>query len=426
MAPTQTEDAISPSREALMTKSGLNRGLTLVTLGLFITTLAQPNMIGQLPFRLLFKNQLHMSATQQATFLMISTGAWYFKPIAGLICDSFPLFGTRRRSYMIIMGLLAGMCWLLYSIAHTYAQFMAITLLLNTAMVFASTVIGGLLVEVGQVGGMTGRISSIRYAVDNIIFIITGPLGGFLATLTFVYTASIGAALLWALVPITYFLLHEPRDTHPDLQVWQRAGAQLKVILRSGTMWSAAGLMFLVFVAPGFGIPLNYYQLDVLHFSPEFIGVLQMLGGVGGILSAALYAWLCKRYPLRQLLYAGIFLNALSSILYLGYHSAHAAMVIDCSNGFLAILGILPLFDLAARATPKGSESFGYALIMSVYNIAVFAVSYPLGSWLYDRWNHDFMKLVWLNTLTSLIALVLVPFLPRAIIASSEGESATP
>ncbi len=405
-----------------VSRSDLNRSLWMVALGLFITTLGQPSVIGGLPFRILFKEKLHMSAGQQAVFLMISTGAWYFKPLAGLLCDSFPLFGTRRRSYMILSGLLAGTCWLLFCGARTYGQFLVLTLILNSVMVIASTVVGGILVEAGQTGGMTGRLSSVRYAIENIITIITGPLGGLLATLTFIWTGSIGAALLWALVPVTILLLREPKTARRDTTVWTNAAAQLRIIVRSGTMWSTAGLMFLVFIAPSFGIPLNYYQLDALHFSPQFIGFLQMLGGIGGVLAAGLYALICRKMRLLPLLYGGIFLNAGSSLLYLGYHNAHAAMLIDFSNGFLAYLGILPLFDLAARATPRGSESFGYALIMSVYNIAVFAVSQPIGSRLYDYWHQDLMKLVWLSTGTSLLALVLVPFLPRILTSTSESE----
>jgi hypothetical protein len=104
-------------------------------------------------------------------------------------------------------------------------------------------------------------------------------------------------------------------------------------------------------------------------------------------------------------------------------------MVIDTSNGFLGVLGILPLFDLAARATPRGSESFGYALLMSVYNIAVFAISNPIGSWLYELpsagWHHNLTRLIWLNTGTSLIALVLVPFLPQVLLTHREGQASS-
>ena len=64
---------------------------------------------------------------------------------------------------------------------------------------------------------------------------------------------------------------------------------------------------------------------------------------------------------------------------------------------------------------------------MSVYNIAVFAVSNPLGSWLYELklplWHHNLTSLVWLNTATSLIALLLIPFLPRVLLNRREGET---
>jgi len=54
---------------------------------------------------------------------------------------------------------------------------------------------------------------------------------------------------------------------------------------------------------------------------------------------------------------------------------------------------------------------FDYALLMSVYNIAVFAISMPIGSHLYELphsiWYHSLSRLIWLNTGTSLFAFVL-------------------
>jgi predicted MFS family arabinose efflux permease len=293
-------------------------------------------------------------------------------------------------------------------------------------MVITSTVIGGLLVEAGQEGGATGRMASLRYAMDGVIGVITGPLGGWLAARAFGLTAGIGACLLFSMVPITLIFLKEPPVAKRNMQVWRNAAWQLWDILHSGTMWAAAVLLFFVFIAPGFGTALTYYQTDVLHFKPEFIGILQALGGIGGLLATGLYAIYCRKLTLKPLLLMGILLNALSSLLYLAYHSSSQAIFIDFSNGFLGVLGVLPLFDLAARATPKGSESFGYALLMSVYNLAIFAVSNPLGSRLYELadpfWHHNLMRLVWLNTGTSLIALVLVPFLPRVLLSKREGE----
>jgi len=400
----------------------------LISAGLFITSLGQPGVIGQLPFRFLFKNQFHFNAAQQANFFAIATFAWYLKPLAGLLCDSFPLFGTRRRSYLVLAGVVAGLAWSLFAIApRSYSTFFWLMVVLNGAMVIASTSIGGLLVEAGQEGSATGRLASVRYAIDGVINVIAGPVGGWLAARAFGLTAGLGAMLLFLLVPVTLVFVKEPRLARRNLAVWSGAALQFRLILRSKTMWAAAALLFFVFMAPGFGIAMNYYQQDVLQFSTELIGRLQALAGIGGILATALYAYFCRKLSLKPLLWGGILLNAISSLLYLWYRSPQSAMIIDAANGFLAILGILPLFDLAARATPKGSESFGYALLMSVYNIAVFAISNPVGSWLYEHpglgWHHNLTRLIWLNAGTSLVALVLLPLLPRILLSQREGES---
>ncbi len=400
----------------------------LVSAGLFLTTLGQTGVIGGLPFRFLLKNELHLDAARQANFFAIATFAWYFKPLAGMLCDSFPLFGTRRRSYLVVSSALAGACWALFAFApRSYWPFFGLMVAINAAMVIASTTIGGVLVEVGQAGGATGRLASVRYGIDGVISIIAGPLGGWLAARAFGWTAGLGALLLLSMVPVTLLWVKEAPTARTNLEIWASAATQLRLIVGSKTMWAAAGLLMLVFMAPGFGIALNYYQQDVLGFSTEFIGRLQALSGIGGILATLLYAYFCRRFSLKPLLLLGVLLNAVSSALYLWYRTPTQAMVIDFTNGFLAVLGILPLFDLAARATPKGSESFGYALLMSVYNIAVFAISNPIGSWLYElpssAWHHNLTRLIWLNTGTSLIALVLVPFLPRVLVSRREGEA---
>jgi hypothetical protein len=427
-----TANPKSPTADAgaaplVRTPADLRRMFFLISAGLFITSLGQPGVIGQLPFRFLFKNQFHLNAAEQANFFAVATFAWYLKPIAGLLCDSFPLFGSRRRSYLILASVLAGLTWSLFAIApRSYATFFWLMVSLNAAMVVASTSIGGLLVEAGQEGHATGRLASLRYAIDGVIYVVAGPLGGWLAARAFGWTAGLGAMLLFLLVPVTIVLVKEPRLARRNLAVWAAAAAQFRLILRSKTMWTAAALLLFVYMAPGLGIAMNYYQEDVLRFNTTFIGRLQALSGMGSIVATGLYAYFCRRLLLKHLLWGGILLNAISSLPYLWYRSPQSAMIIDTTSGFLATLGLLPLFDLAARATPKGSESFGYSLLLSVFNIAVFAISYPVGSWLYELpgvgWHHKIDRLIWLNAGTSLLALVLVPLLPRILLTQRDGE----
>lgn len=46
---------------------------------------------------------------QVAVLTGVATIPWMIKPLYGFISDSIPLFGYRRRSYLVACGLL-GMC----------------------------------------------------------------------------------------------------------------------------------------------------------------------------------------------------------------------------------------------------------------------------------------------------------------------------
>ena len=85
------------------------------------------------------------------------------------------------------------------------------------------------------------------------------------------------------------------------------------------------------------------------------------------------------------------------------------------------MLGQLPLFDLAARAAPRGSAALAYALMMSAWNLAV-AASDIFGSWLFHRYGLTFIHLVWLNAGATAATLILVPLLPRRLVAECDAR----
>jgi hypothetical protein len=45
-----------------------------------------------------------LTAGQLAAFTWITTIPWFIKPVYGLLSDFVPLFGSRRRSYFLIMS----------------------------------------------------------------------------------------------------------------------------------------------------------------------------------------------------------------------------------------------------------------------------------------------------------------------------------
>ena len=405
-------------------KSARYRNLAMIMgLGMFASTFAQSQVLGMYPFRFLLKDQLHEGPLRVSLFMQIACMPWNLKIIAGIICDGLPFFGSRRRYYLLLSTLLSGLLWLAIAFVPTrFAPLVLMSTLMNIALVFVSTVSGGLLVEGGQTFRATGRLSAWRVIAMNIAQFGV-PLGAFIATQSLLITAIAAALPLFAVCVLSFFHYREERVERVDPRIWFGIREQLNVSVRSRALWAAAGLLFLVQFAPGFSTPLLFYQTDTLGFSDKMIGVLGTVDAVVGILGAFLYSYFCRRYSLRPLLYGSILFTGLISLLYLGYNDFKSALLIEAVYFFAYALVQMPLYDLAVRATPKGSEALGYSIIISVWNWGL-AFSDIIGAALYEKWHITFKQLVWLNAATTLIVLVAVPFLPKLLVDRREEETA--
>ena len=406
----------------------LRRYMTLVGWGLLVTTLGQMQSLGDKPIRFLLKDQLGLSATEMALWMWMALLPWSLKPLAGLLSDALPLFGSRRKNYLILSSLLAGLLWFgLGLVPRTFYPLLVTAFGLNVMAVIASVVTGGLLVEGAQTHSATGRLSSLRLVVINVTIIISGPVSGFLASRWFGWTTITSGILFLSMAPVAWFLLREPplttRFDKPG-DALRAVGRQVNLLLpwNCKTLWIVGGLFFLIQVAPGLYTPLFYYQTNTLHFTPQFIGNLCVINGGMGLLGSFIYPFFCRRFRLRALLALAIVCTVASNITYLGYVSRNTAMIIEGASGLGLTLAQLPLFDLAARATPKGSEALAYSLMIACWNWGL-SLSDVLGSWLYDKFDQTFMNLVWVNAGTTALVLVVVPFLPGYLVDRREGDT---
>ncbi|PYO11264.1 MAG: hypothetical protein DMD75_11330 [Candidatus Rokuibacteriota bacterium] len=404
-------------------------GLTLrqyyimVGLGAFVTTIAQPGVIGRLPLQLLLKNELHFNAQTLAAFMVVTTFAWNVKPLAGILSDAFPLFGTRRRHYMLFGAGMAAVCWLLMGVVpRAYAPLVLTAFGANVFMVIASTVMGGLMVEAGRKYGISGRVTSIRQALQSAVSLGNGILGGYLAASAFGWTVGCATALLLVLTTATFFVLTEKPVAARDRDVLAGATRELATLVRSRTLWASGMFLALVYISPGFTTPLLFMQTDALHFSAPYIGLMESIEGAAGLVGSLVYGVLCRRFNLRRLLTTAITLNVLATFLYLRY-GHDTAPFIHATVGFAVICSELALMDLAVRSTPPGCESLGFALMMSARNFAL-GGSDVIGSWLLDSRGWVFHELVWLNAGTTALVLLFIPLLPRAVMSRKDGEVA--
>jgi BT1 family len=402
-------------------KSLIYAALVIIA-GVLATTLAQPQVLARLPLQNLLKNELHLDRTANAAFFFWAGLAWYLKPFAGILTDAFPLFGSRRKSYIVISASLAALSWLALTVTpHEFRDLLLVVILINTFMVIASTVVGGYMVETAQANSGSGRLTAVRQFVQQACFIVNGPAAGYLASIAFGWTAAACGGIMLLLVPVTILFLQEQRQQPDSRQILANARAQLINIATARTMWGAAGLMALFYIAPGFATALFYKQQNELHLDTQAQGFLQLIAGVCGVLAALGYGVLCRRLNLRTLLVGCMIFATAANLGYLFYSSAGRAQAIEGLNGFGYTLAELALMDLAVRATPAGSEGLGFSLMVSVRNLALFGTDW-FGSHLLDEYHFSFDSLVLANSLTTLIAVPLVFLLPRLLVLRKDAE----
>jgi MFS family permease len=403
-------------------RSSLINATILIVVGVLATTLAQPQALARLPLANLIKNELHMPRSAVSAFFFLGGIAWYFKPLAGIVTDAFPVFGSRRKSYLIGSTVLATASWAgLYFVPHQYNALLMTCIAINVFMVVASTVVGGLMVEMAQAASASGRLSSIRNATQAVVSMINAPTAGYLASIAFGWTAGACGAVMFLLLPVTYLLLKEERRRVDSAQVLANFGVQLNNIASARTLWAAAGLTALVFIAPGFTTALFYKQQNDLHMDTQAQGLLGALAAVCALAAPVVYIWLCRRRNLRFMLALSLGAAAVTTLGYMFYSSVLNARIIEGVNAFTATLGEVALMDLAVRATPRGSEGLGFSLMVSVRNFALLGTDW-LGSLLLDKLHLPFNDLVLANAATTLIAVPLVFVLPAVLVGRKDAE----
>src|SRR5262249_7506365 len=307
----------------------------VIVVGVLATNLAQTQTLARIPLQNLLKNELHADRTANAAFFFWAGLAWYFKPLAGIATDAFPLFGSRRRRYILVSTILATACWIgLAFTPHTYRALLAVCMAINTFMVVASTVVGGYMVETAQATSGSGKLMAIRQTIQPACLLIFGPGGRFLSAIAFGWTAVACGGVMFLLVPATVWFLHEQRKRVEVSELLNGARRQLVKIGTARTMWAVAGLMALFYAAPGFNTAVFYKQQNDLHLSTEMQGYLQFLDGATGILAALGYAWVCRRVNLRTLLVWCLLVATLSNIVFIWYSSLLRAQLIEGFWGF--------------------------------------------------------------------------------------------
>src|SRR5258708_9824431 len=168
------------------------------------------------PLNYYLKASQGWTPVQITGFITLFNLPWIIKPVYGLISDFVPLFGYRRKSYLLLVNAAAilGFIW----VTQLTAPGDLFIPLMVTAytMAISSTLCGAVLVEHGQRLHESGTFVNQQWLWFNIAALAAAILGGPLLQHLSPAAALHGAAAIVAVAPLivivgTLFLVPEPK-----------------------------------------------------------------------------------------------------------------------------------------------------------------------------------------------------------------------
>jgi MFS family permease len=356
---------------------------------------------------------------------------WVLKPAFGLLTDFVPLFGRRRRNYLILAGGLAAISMFAPAFlsppatpTSRFAWLLGWLAMATVAWSFADLVADALLIDRGRDSGLVGRFQAVQWAAAYLAGVIAGVGGGLLSQrsrepLGFAICglAATGTMLLASLA------VREPRSLAsaiPPGEGWRvlaRAG-------RSPALLGAGAFLFLWNFNPFSSDVFYMHATQALGLDEKFYGATQSVMAVGSILGCLFYPSLARRVAAPSLVRVSIVLGVVSTLAFAGVSGRASAVAASLMIGVIYMLATLIQLDLAARACPPEAAGTCFALLMALENLAA-SLSTGLGGWAYARGSElwglttSFCLLVLIGAAFTASSWLLLPML-RQVEATAE------
>ncbi len=362
-------------------------GLTAVFAALyFIQSVGDPTsgLIAQ-PVRSLLE-RWGESPAAIAAFMAVMALPWALKPLFALLADFVPLFGSRRRNYLLAATAAAavglGIAYVLPVPVGERWLLLALLIVPTLGIAFTDVIADALMIEVGQPRGLTGRLQSAQWFAAWFALLLSGAVGGWLTAHDRHEVAFLLCALLWtASLVLTLGFVREPR--HATLADRRATAAALRHAATVPGLVSIAVVSFLWDCNP-LSASVHYLHMTrTLGLSEQTFGNAFSFFAAGAMAATAGYALYCRRVSPTVLLHAAVAAGVAGNVLYWWVADSTSLYVVSALVGFAYMTGSLILLDVAARIVPVAAAATVFAVIMALASFGS-SLGEGIGGYLYD------------------------------------------
>ena len=318
--------------------------------------------LSRLAVSFFMKDELHLSPTDMAAIGGITSLPWLIKPLYGFLSDGVPIFGYKRRSYLIIAGILGCLSWLALGTVVTDTSSAVAAITLGSASVAVSDVVAdSIVVEKSRIltkqnipnnigtSNMTATVADssfiskpdnfnfnnneylndqeneMNYEVAPIVNVAAGDLqslcwsaaafGGILSayfsgSLLQTFSPRIVFALTAffpLLISAVSFLIEEKaQEIQPSIQEFS-ASVQSQFITLKDTLINPKIYLPVLFIFSWQATPtpdsaMFFFTTGELGFQPEFLGQVRLAASLAALAGVTIYRTFLKNISIKQVI----------------------------------------------------------------------------------------------------------------------------
>jgi folate/biopterin transporter len=389
--------------------------------------------LAKLAVSFFLKDELGLSPAQVAALMGIAALPWVVKPLFGFISDGLPVFGYRRRPYLILSGLLGAGAWIaMATVVHSPGAATLAIATTSLSVAFSDVLVDSLVVERarGESLSSSGSLQSLCWGASAMGGLLTAYASGLLLSKfspQTVFAVTAGFPLLVSAV--AFWIDEQPINRQASTVSQARAQiGRLWEALRQKTIWLPLVFLFLWQCTPTGESSFFYFATNELGFPPEFLGRIRLVSSLASLIGIWVFQRYLKAVPFRKIFGWTTVISSLLGLttLLLVTHTNRSLGIDDrwFSLGdslILTVMGqitFMPVLVLAARLCPPGIEATLFALLMSVFNLAGLVsqeggalLTHQLG--ITERNFDNLWLLVTITNLGGMVPLLFLRWLPE-------------
>jgi folate/biopterin transporter len=420
--------------------------------------------ISSLAVQYFFKDELKIEPSQLAQINSIIHIPWAIKPLLGLITDLLPIFGYRRKIYIMLCGIINLFCWL-YMAFYTQTTGMAcfMIFMVNLTLSFCSVLGEAVVVELSQMetedkDSKAKDLVSMFFFARTVGELISSYLKGLFVDIMPLRRIFLIGCFIPSMLIIAGFMLIEKRvgeksenrerrdnpenhdnldrenygtihnnsqNTHNSSIVQQPKNLVQEFTNFICQKYVLLPLMFIIIfkATPSYFDPFFYFITNELKINATALGKISFVSTIAVLCAIVIYKTYLKNFNFKHMIIIGtitsFFISLLCYLLVLRINIKFGIpdfYLLLFTNSFLSMVGefvLLPILSLACVLCPKNLEGTIYSVFMSSLNLGGILSSLN-GGILTSAMNistKDYSNLHWLILASKVSSLLPLPML---------------